>query len=61
MWRTKLTSTTLFIDAVYWQIKEWSEIETIRWNDILLKDDRDVLSILEPTEPPMVIQLKVEN
>ena len=56
-----MTFTTPLIDAVYWQVKEWSEIQTIRWNYILLRDDRDVLSILEPTEPPMVIQLKVEN
>ena len=47
--------------SAFWHIEKWSEIETIQWDPILLKDARNVLSILEPTEPPMVIQLKVEN
>ena len=55
-----MTFTTPLIDAVYWQVKEWSEIQTIRWNAILLEDGRNVLA-LEPKEPQIVIHLKVEN
>ena len=55
-----MTSTTPFIDAVYWQVREWSEIETIRWDPVLLKDGRNMLA-LEPKEPQIMIHLKVEN